>query len=98
MRAFILIIIAVLAPLSSVASPVGPSNAELSRALVTHGRLVSSPKVRRVHCHGFEEEPTEFACDYEQLNGRHHWQSLTAFVAIDGGKWVLIDDPARRRS
>jgi hypothetical protein len=54
--------------------------------------------VRRVHCHGFEEEPTEFACDYEQLNGRHHWQSLTAFVAIDGGKWVLIDDPARRRS
>jgi hypothetical protein len=48
------------------------------------------PAIRKVTCQGFEEEPTEFSCTFEQAQPDGSWSERAAVVAIDGDDWINI--------
>jgi hypothetical protein len=83
-------------PLSTTATI--PGARELKLALEGDQRTPVS--IRAVGCKGFPEEPTEFECGYERLvkAGEEHsltkeyWQRRTAIIAIDGRRWILLDE------
>jgi len=79
------------------ASAAGPTRSELAQALAAepHSAVRSPASIRRVRCSGFEEEPTEFACTWQQRELSGRWSKWSTYVAIDGSGWSLIDDAVR---
>jgi len=76
----------------------GPTRAEFAKALAEFTRKpINAVDVRRLSCRGFEEEPTEAACEWEQKSGKE-WLRFSTYVAVDGSGWLLIDAPTPMRS
>lgn len=75
-------------------TPVGPTPSELSSALAEHPSGAEVSEVRRVRCHGFAEELTEFDCEWQQRGQSSDWQDWSAGLAIDGDGFHFIDGPA----
>lgn len=73
------------------ASAFQPSVSELAEAIQSHdgGDL---PEIRNVRCAGIDGEPTEFACEFQRRGSDGQWSHWFANVAVDGGRWILIDD------
>lgn len=73
---------------------VGPTPQEFARAV---GAFTSKPlnvtDVRRLSCKAFgADEPTEATCRWQQrVDGK--WKRYSAYVAVDGHGWHLIDEP-----
>lgn len=80
---------------AQVAASVGPSQQQLTEALVAYSGLSSAPVIRGVRCKGFEEEPTEFVCTWRQRDAGGRWLKWSTYLAIDGERFVLIDEPSR---
>jgi hypothetical protein len=71
----------------------GPSPTEFAKALTEFtGKPVKVEDIRRLSCEGFDEEPTEAECKWQQRSGKK-WARFSTYVAIDGSGWHLIDDP-----
>ena len=75
----------------------GPSSTDFARALTEFtGQPIDARLIRRLSCRGFEEEPTEMACRWQQkIDGK--WHPFTTYVAIDRSGWHLIDEPYRKK-
>ena len=54
-----------------------------------------SARVRGVRCIGFKEEPTEFKCSYKLPERDGSWGRYTAYIAMDGNKWIWLDGETR---
>jgi hypothetical protein len=93
-RAALPLIVAVLAAAGPTSGrPLVPGLHELAEAL--RDRPAHAARLAHVRCAGFEEEPTEFHCRYRLIrDGRT--EPCSAYIAIDGSAWVLIDTPQRR--
>jgi hypothetical protein len=69
----------------------GPTVAEFAKALAEFtGNPVAVSDVRRLSCKGFEEEPTEAQCYWQQKSG-NKWKRFSTYVAVDERGWHLID-------
>jgi len=66
----------------------GPNRMDLAEALRT-----SPSEISALRCHGFPEEPTEYACRYRSRNGAGLWLHQEVVLAIDGSSWIVIDGP-----
>jgi hypothetical protein len=75
----------------------GPTPDQLGQALqaFSPNEYKNPPVVRRVSCKVLGD-PTEFSCLYEQREKATQWAKLSVYVAIDGGRWVVIDSPGPR--
>lgn len=88
----LVLLAALLAPSAALAD--APSTRQLAHAISTFtGHPVRARDLRRVHCEDIEEEPTEFACRYEQRDTRGRWRRWSTYLAISGAGWQLIDEP-----
>lgn len=67
-----------------------PSPAELEPLLAS--AQSASVKVRSVRCQVLGD-PTEHRCAWRQKKAGGRWESWSAILARDGGRWVLIDAP-----
>jgi hypothetical protein len=88
MRKLVVIIAFTALAIGGCSTGVGPSHAEFADALG-----VSQSDIKKLRCHGFAEEPTEFDCHYRLRSKDGDWQDQEVPVAIDGSGWVLIDTP-----
>ena len=79
----------VLAACVSTMEPEGPTRNELARLITPSGGL--TPALRTVQCDFIAEEGSEWSCRYEERSMNGNWVGLSAMVARDGGRWVLID-------
>ena len=83
-----------LAPLIATAATqsAGPTAADLSAAFRRHGEWTptSGQSIRRVQCKQFEEEPTEFHCQFRARSNGGAWRKHKAIVTYDKG-WLLLD-------
>jgi hypothetical protein len=53
-----------------------------------------APEIRQVTCVGFEEESTEFSCEFEFQNDAGNWEQSAMTIAIDGQiGWLDIGGP-----
>ncbi|GGN43351.1 hypothetical protein GCM10011349_07340 [Novosphingobium indicum] len=75
----------------------GPSPAEFANAVAEFtGKSVSVTDIRRLSCKGFDEEPTEAECKWQQRSEKK-WKSFSTYVAVDRTGWHLIDAPSLNR-
>ena len=75
------------------AAPTSPSPIEFVKALAEFtGKPVAIGDIRRISCRGIEQEPTEAECTWQQKSGKK-WMRFSAYIAVDGDGWHLIDDP-----
>jgi len=66
-----------------------PGEPEVRAALANRcGR--PAPEIRTVQCQGYEEEPTEFTCRFEQRGADGRWTRSSLTMAIDGDHWIDI--------
>lgn len=73
----------------STMEPEGPTRNELARLVRPPGG--QTPALRKVRCDFIAEEGSEWSCRYEERAGTGSWVGLSAMLARDGGRWVLID-------
>ena len=89
--------VAILALGCTAATAAVPGVAELREALA--GNCIGrAPEVRNVRCEGFEEEPTEFSCHFEQRGPGGSWIGAETVIAVDGPHWLTIDGYSRCRT
>lgn len=94
-----LIGLAMLAAVAAGDAPVScaPTHAELAKALASFtGKPVDGADLRQITCTDFKEEPTEYACHWQQEDGKG-WRKYSAYLAIDGRDWILTDGPKLSR-
>jgi len=67
-----------------------PGHPEVREALAK--RCDGRPReIRRVRCQGYDEEPTEFTCDFERRRSDGRWVRSSLTMAIDGRHgWIDI--------
>jgi hypothetical protein len=54
----------------------------------------NAPEIRQVSCVGFEEESTEFSCEFEFQSDAGKWEQSAITIAIDGQiGWLDIGGP-----
>lgn len=82
----------IVAILFSAAVAVAPSPAQLEALLVrSQGAGI---EVRSVQCQVLGD-PTEHRCAWRQRKAGGRWEAWSAILALDGGRWILIDAPGR---
>jgi hypothetical protein len=69
-----------------------PTAAELQSLLAA--ARVDATKVRDIRCKVLGD-PTEHRCDWRQKSAKGRWETWSAILARDGGRWILIDTPGR---
>ena len=69
-----------------------PSPSELQALLVA--ARVDAAKVRDIRCEVLGD-PTEHRCDWRQKSAKGRWETWSAILARDCGRWILIDTPGR---
>jgi hypothetical protein len=89
--------------LSAIAAPapaaVGPTRAELAKAIAEPPTAFKAAAIRRLRCAGFgEDEPTEFQCRFEMRGAKGPWRRYSTLVAIDDTGYHLIDSLTPTRS
>jgi len=72
-----------------------PTRADFAVALREFtGKSVTVADIRRLSCEPIgENEPIEASCEWSQRSA-NAWRRFSTYVAIDGGGWHLIDEPA----
>ena len=69
-----------------------PSPVEM-QALLAAVLPAPSP-VRAIRCQVLGD-PTEHRCTWRQKSHSGAWETWSAILAQDGGRWILIDRPSR---
>ena len=86
MRRLGLFFAAILAACAS--GPAGPTS-ETFAELIASERSV--PSIRNLHCAFVAEEGSEWVCRYQEQATAGGWVGLSAVIARDGDRWILID-------
>lgn len=69
-----------------------PTAAELQSLLAA--ARVDAARVRDIRCQVLGD-PTEHRCEWRQKATKGRWETWSAILARDGGRWILIDAPGR---
>jgi hypothetical protein len=78
---------------------VGPTRAELAKAIAEPPTAIKAPQVRGVRCEGFgQDEPTEFHCRFQMRETSGAWRRYSTYVAVDDTGYHLIDSLSVRGS
>jgi len=76
-----------------------PSRGQLAGAITQMTKKRVRPSnLRAIACKPMAEEPTEFACRWQQRSGSAgRWRGYSSILAIDVEGWSLIDLPGASR-
>jgi hypothetical protein len=74
-------------------APVGPTAAEIAAAIRRDAHasaIIGASSIRAARCKPFEEEPTEFHCEFRAQTKQGAWRNRAAIVTYDK-EWLLLD-------